>query len=112
MFSALGSPEFPATFPFFFVCVAMTNATGDAQVGLQVVDAAEVVDPDPLSVLKVTATFPDRFAVVQVVAPFQNVTFPRAGEYRVQLSVDGTLLMERRILLLPAGKATPPQEEP
>ena len=110
-FSAFGAAEFPATVPLFYVCVALTDGTGSQEVSLRVVDARQL-DPEPLHGVHRTATFPDRFVVLDTAFPFQNVTFPAPGEYRVQLTVEGELLMERRIVLIPVGDETRRPEEP
>ena len=98
-FSAFGSSEFPATVPLFYVCVALTDGTGNQRLDLRVVDARELA-PEPLHEAHAPIEFTDRFVVLDCGFPFQNVTFPTPGEYRVQLAVDGELLMERRIVLL------------
>ena len=99
-FSMFGVSGFPATVPLFFACFALTDGTGRQEVRVQVVDASQVA-AEPLGVEGVMAVFPNRFAVLETAVAFRGLTFPAAGEYRVQLVVAGELLMERRIVLMP-----------
>jgi hypothetical protein len=106
-FTTLVPQEYPATIGQIGVFVILTDGIADVAVRLQVVDATEI-DPDPLAVLDDTVTFADRFDAVELAQMFIDVTFPQPGQYRVQLLANGSLLMERRIVLdAPPASETP-----
>jgi hypothetical protein len=104
-FSAIYGREFPLTLNVLGVYASLTDARGKATLGLRLVDVDELRDPvwqqdfpvefvDPISVMEVAVNTPD-------------VVFPESGEYRLQLLIDGELIIERRIIVMPAIKDAP-----
>ena len=50
--------------------------------------------------MELSQEFTDPLAVVELLTYLEDISFPSAGEYRVQLHVDGELLIERRIEII------------
>jgi len=97
MFSCLTVRKLPAFLPQMAVYAAMTDGHGKTPVQLRIIDAAGA--NDPIIDLAFEVEFQDPFMIAEIGLQVGNVTFPTAGEYRLQATAHGELLMERRILV-------------
>lgn len=101
-FSAIGATEFPMVHPIMSVYAALTDGRGKVQMRLVLVDANE--EREPIFSMDSDVEIPDPRAVLEWNATANNLVFPAPGEYRMQLFADGTLLVERRIVILDLSK--------
>ncbi len=95
MFSRVHARGFPATHAQLCVFVALSGGHGDTDLLIRLVDSAEA--RAPIVVGKGSVRFNDPRAVANLVLQFHGLTFPKAGEYRVQLLAHGQLLREARL---------------
>ncbi len=95
MFSRVHARGFPATHAQLCVFVTLTGGHGDTDLLIRLVDSAEA--RPPIVVGKGSVRFNDPRAVANLVLQFNGLTFPVAGEYRVQLLAHGELLREARL---------------
>jgi hypothetical protein len=109
-FSAVHGHSFPLTIPLMAVYVALTDGNGRIPIKLCLVDADEQLDP--LFEAESELEFNSPLVVMEVDYHMQGLTFPTAGEYRLQLTARGEVLVERRILInqLPGGSHGQPSE--
>ena len=96
-FSAIGAKSFPAVHPLMALYVVVTDGHGKIPLRIRLVDAEEQLDP--LAQSEAEVTFEDPRVVLEIDFHMQNITFPKAGEYRFQLYAGDELMMERRIVL-------------
>ncbi|MFH0981062.1 MAG: hypothetical protein V2A79_05940 [Planctomycetota bacterium] len=118
MFSAIHSPRFPVAHPQICVYVAMTDGHGKTPITIRIVDANEA--RRPLVEGKGTVEFKDPRMIANLALQFHGLTFPEAGQYRVQIWSGSTLLREARLHLVqanlppgypgPQGPLPPPEE--
>src|SRR5262245_60821319 len=94
-FNRFGSSTFPCTLPMLGVYCALSGGRGKVQIGLRIVDTADP-NEEPLMANTGEAQFTDPRGVIEAGFNFQNVVFPQAGEYSVQLRCAGQVLAERR----------------
>ena len=95
VFSHSASPAFPFAMPQLTIYLALTAVRGRTPLQVRLVDAAEA--RPAVFVAEGLADAPDPLAVVETVWAAQNVVLPAPGEYRLQLSAGGRLLLERRL---------------
>ncbi|HEV3255726.1 MAG TPA: hypothetical protein VG013_02480 [Gemmataceae bacterium] len=96
-FSAVSGHRFPLTVPVLGVYIALTDGNGKIPIKLRLIDADEELDSLFESEVEVEFTTP--LAVHELKFMAQGITFPAAGEYRVQVTARGEHLVERRILI-------------
>ena len=96
-FSALHAFEFPAVHPALGVYLDLTNGRGQVAIRVQIVDTDQ--DNDPLAVIEQSIEFTDPRMVAEMDFIFGGVTFPRPGEYRVQVFANDQFVIERRLLV-------------
>ena len=115
MFSRIHSQGFPASHPQICIYVALTEGYGEVELEIRIVDGNE--ERPPLVAGKGRVKFQNPRAIANLALQFHGLTFPQAGEYRVQLWAAGTLLrearleihqLERRRSKPPNGPQTPP----
>jgi hypothetical protein len=94
-FSALQAIEFPAVQPTLCIYVDLTNGRGQVPVRVQIVDAVE--EREPIWMVESVVDFSDPRSVAEMDFMTGNVTFPDAGEYRVQVFAAGQFVIERRL---------------
>lgn len=104
-FSTIIGREFPLPFPHLAVYLALTDTRGLVPLRIRLVDVDEL--RDPVGDKKWEISFSDPISVVDETFTFDNVVFPEAGEYRLQLLTDGELLIERRLMVIPSEEKTP-----
>lgn len=104
-FSSIHARKFPAVHPIFAVYVAATDGHGKTPMRLQIVDANE--ERQPIARLEVEADFGDPRMTLELDLVIANLTFPAAGEYRIQLYAGNELLIERRLVLVQIPGPTP-----
>lgn len=110
MFSQIRSLRFPAAHAQLSVFVALTEGYGKTEVTLRIVDAN---DARPAIVEgKGTVDFKNPRTIANLALQFHGLTFPEAGEYRVQLYAGTSLLREARLDLLLVRPQQNPQAEP
>lgn len=93
-----GSRTFPCRLPSLCVYVVLTNGRGEMVVTVRLVDVDE--QRKPLFRMEMLASFPDPTSVVDFMFVVPGITLPEPGEYRVQASIAGQLLAERRLVLI------------
>lgn len=97
-FATIGGRSFPLQHPHMVVYVVLTNGRGRVPIKITIADVDEEREPVFQAVADVD--FTDPRAVVDMICPILGAVFPEPGEYRVALSASGTLLMERRLLVI------------
>lgn len=95
VFSHSASPTFPLVLPQLTVYMAVTAVRGRTPLQLRLVDAEE--RRPAVFVHEGVADAPDPLAVVETVWAAQQVVLPEPGDYRLQLTANGRLLLERRL---------------
>jgi hypothetical protein len=89
---------FPCRHPPMGVYCVLTEGYGKVQLALRVVEAADPAE-EPVVALTREVEFPSPRSAVQICVGVPPITFPREGEYRVQLRCAGEVVMERRLLV-------------
>ena len=97
-FTTIAAKVFPATHPVLWVYVALTDGHGKNLISLRLVDADETLDP--IFEMQQETEFKEPRVVLEMCFVVQNVVFPVAGEYRLQLHADGQHVIERRIVVM------------
>lgn len=111
MFSKVHARGFPATHPQLCVFVALTEGYGTKAITIRIVDANDA--RPPIVEGKGKVAFKDPRAIANLALQFHGLTFPEAGEYRVQLFAAGELLREARLDLVKLQRRRPrPPSEP
>jgi hypothetical protein len=101
-FTGITANAFPCIQPTMAVFISLTDGRGPTPIRLRLVDADE--EEEPLIEVETQVEFSDPRMVADMQLHFQGVSFPRAGEYRFQLSSGTTPLLERRIMVLDARR--------
>ena len=96
LFTNVWAPSFPAVHSQLAVHVEMTNGHGDYECRLGLSRADTGVD---IGSIQGPVTLADPLAVGALTLRLTNLVFPKAGEYRFELYIDGTLLTQRRIMV-------------
>jgi hypothetical protein len=94
IFSGRAVREFPSPPERFSVFAALTDAVGRGIIELRVVD---VSSEDSVFDWEDAIQFTDRFTVLNVHIELEDVTFPHAGVFAVQLFIDGEHIAESRL---------------
>ena len=97
-FQRLRYAQFPATAIPFWACATLSGGVGRGAVRLEILD---LEDLSVIFALDRTVEFSDRLTVYHVLLRVVSCTFPRARWYNSQLLVDGELLAQRRLHVLP-----------
>lgn len=108
MFSKVHTRGFPAAHPQLCVFVALTEGYGETELTIRIVDSDDA--RPPIVEGKGRVKFHNPRAIANLSLQFHGLTFPRPGEYRVQLWSDGALLREARLELILVK--TPPKPHP
>ena len=95
MFSRIHARGFPASHPQLCVYVALTEGYGETQFTIRIVDAND--ERPPIVEGKGKVRFQNPRAIANLALQFHGLTFPKPGEYRVQLYSNGELLREARL---------------
>ncbi|HEX8915416.1 MAG TPA: hypothetical protein VF796_23890 [Humisphaera sp.] len=101
LFGQTASAQFPLVVPQLSVYLAMTDVHGRTPVQVRLVDANE--ERPAVFVAEGFAEADDPLAVIETSWFAQQVVLPAPGEYRLQLSANGRLLMERRLSAVQIG---------
>jgi len=99
MFSKVHAPGFPVSHPQLSVFVALTDGNGEVELRIRLVDSND--DRPPIVEGKGKVRFADPRAIANLALAFHGLTFPKPGEYRVQLYCDDELLREARLAVIP-----------
>lgn len=113
MFSVIHTLRFPTHHPQLAVFASLTGGHGVVNLTIRIVDANE--RRPPLVQGQGQVQFHSPLAIANLALQFHGLTFPEAGEYRVQLLSDGNLLREARLRLLlarPRQEGDPQAEAP
>jgi len=106
MFSKVHAPRYPAAHPQLSVYVALTEGYGETDITIRIVDSNEA--RPPIVEGKGKVAFKDPRAIANLALQFHGLTFPQAGEYRIQLFANDQLCREARLQLIQM-KQRPPQ---
>lgn len=98
IFQGIAVKEFPAAQPHIAIYLSLTDGHGKATIKVQIVDADESMEP--LFVAENEIEFKDPRIIAEVIVGIQNLTFPAAGEYRVQVFANGKHVTERRFVVI------------
>ena len=110
MFSKIHTRGFPVVHPQLCVYVVLTEGYGETELAIRIVDANDARPPIVEGRGKVH--FKDPRAVANLALQFHGLTFPEAGQYRVQLYSGAELLREARLELIHVPMPPPkPQAE-
>ena len=107
MFSKVHAVGFPATHPQLAVFVALTDGHGRTELTIRIVDSNDA--RPPIVEGRGAVDFKNPRAIANLALQFHGLTFPVAGEYRVQLWSGAELLREARLELV---QITPPRPKP
>jgi hypothetical protein len=114
MFAAVHAPRFPVSHPQICVYVALTDGHGKTPITIRIVDANDA--RRPIVEGKGIVEFKDPRMIANLALQFHGLTFPEAGQYRVQIWSGSSLLREARLHLvqanLPPGFQRPPGPPP
>jgi hypothetical protein len=103
--SAILAPIFPYTHPALAIYLALTDGRGKMPLTLRLIDGEDA--SPPVFTAEGLLDFPDPTQVIEAGFACQRVQFPQPGEYRLQLLVNGELLLERRLLVRSFQKTGP-----
>ena len=98
IFHGLCAAQFQATVPFMSLFLVLTGGKGKIPIKINLIDAEEV--RGPVMTVDVEMDLVEPRAVGELGLGLGPIIFPEAGEYRFQVYAYGTLLMERRVLLM------------
>lgn len=110
MFSQIHARRFPAAHPQLCVFVALTEGYGKCELTLRIVDANG--SRPPIVEGKGAVDFKTPLAIANLALQFNGLTFPAAGDYRVQLFANGSLLREARLELVQVRAQAGPGAQP
>jgi len=96
LFEAVNCTEFPVTLKNFDVYANLTDGQGRMRLALIVSD---VETGDQILNHTVAIELPDPLAVAHVRFRLRDVSFPTAGQYLFELSVEGEIICHRRLNL-------------
>lgn len=108
MFSRVHARRFPCAHPQLSVFVALTDGYDEVELMIRIVDSNDV--RPPIVEGKGRVNFKDPRAIANLFLSFHGLTFPKPGEYRVQLYSNGELLREARLELVQV-KLKPPDRQ-
>ena len=94
-FTAVQSPEFPATVGKICIYLALTDARGTVPIRLSIVDVDEL--RPPIIEQSADLNFLDPITVEHTDFDLIDVIFPSPGEYRIQLFAGDEFVIERRL---------------
>lgn len=100
-FSSIAALGFPVTHPGMAVFISLTDGRGKTPLSLKLVSADEDVK---IFEAGLEVEFKDPRTVVELSTAIGNITFPRPGEYRLQLLSGNEPLMERRLVVVKAKR--------
>ncbi len=107
IFTTLHAWRFPVTHPHLCVYVALTEGRGKTPLTIRIADANDarppIVEGDGF------VDFKNPRAIANLALQFQGLTFPEAGEYRVQLNCQENPLRDARLMVV---KVDPPKHKP
>ena len=109
LFSKVHTRGFPTSHPQLCIYVVLTEGYGETEVTIRVVDADD--ERPPIVEGKGKVRFKDPRAIANLSFQFHGLTFPKPGQYRVQLYSAGELLREARLELIQVKprSAKPPE---
>jgi len=110
MFSKVHAVGFPATHPQLAVFVALTDGHGRTELTIRIVDSNDA--RPPIVEGRGGVDFKNPRAIANLALQFHGLTFPAAGEYRVQLWSGSELLREARLELVQIPPPRPVQPPP
>src|SRR5262245_19656190 len=87
----------PWNHPRLAVYIVLTEGLEEVTLRVRLIDTDE--ERDPVAEETVAVSMGDPLEEVEVTVFLTELTFPEAGEYRVQLFADGEFLRERRLLV-------------
>jgi hypothetical protein len=96
-FSVLHAIDFPAVHPALCIYLDLTNGRGQVTIKVQIVDTDEL--HEPIWAGESLVDFVDPRMVAELDFIVGGLSFPDAGEYRVQVYADNQFLVERRLLV-------------
>lgn len=96
-YSSITAPVFPWQQPALLVYMAFTDGRGKTPMTLRLVDASQ--SRPAIFESNAVMHFSDPAATSEHAFYQDNMLFPEAGEYRLQLLAGGQLLRERRLFL-------------
>ena len=105
MFSTIHAARFPVTQPQLSVHVSLTDGRGKTPITIRIVDSDDA--RPPLVEGRGQVEFKNPRAIANLAIQFHGLTFPQAGEYRVQLVSEGELLREARLAAVLVAKPPP-----
>ena len=105
-FSTINVRKFPAVHRQLAIHVALTGGHGDPNIRVVLTSVDE--DAPPLFSKEGKIEFKDPRMVAELNFGIGNITFPQAGEYRLQVFGNDELLMERRLYVFQIRPVKPP----
>ena len=96
-FNCFRFPRFPATTPSFSVYICFTNARGEYDIKLDVINLA--LDA-PIATATTHLSLKDPLSDVELALRFPHVNFPHPGRYEFRLYANGHILGQRTVNVL------------
>lgn len=96
IFETINAPKYPATHHSMTFFCELTNGHGKVDINVKLVDVQE--DDKTIAEVKSEVVFANVKQICRCILTFGGVTFPKKGEYRFQLFLNGELLGERRLV--------------
>jgi hypothetical protein len=109
-FSTINARQFPAVHRQLAVHAAMTDGHGKTMIRLTLIGPDE--SAPPLFSREGVIEFGDPRMVAELNFVIANLSFPRPGEYRLQIFGNDELLMERRLYVIGVGSQAGPSGPP
>ncbi|MBI4229278.1 MAG: hypothetical protein HY608_00425 [Planctomycetes bacterium] len=97
-FSAVTAREFPARHPEMALYAAITRAEGKMPVVIRVIKLQP--QATVMAELSATVEFKNLDAVAEFGVDLQDLVFPAPGPYSFQVATGGSVLAERRVMLV------------
>lgn len=91
--------SFPCQIAQLSAYAVIVEGRGMMSFEIRLTDAED--ERSPVYVNEVQVDFSDPLTEVELIFDMKDLTFPKPGDYRLQLCVDGKFLRERRMLLVP-----------
>ena len=96
IFETINAPVYPATHHTMTFFSELTNGHGKVDINVKLVDVQD--DDKIMAEVKSEVVFANVKQICRCILTFGGVTFPKKGEYRFQLFLNGELAGERRLV--------------
>ena len=96
IFETINAQKYPATHHSMTFFCELTNGHGKVEIDVRLVDVQD--DDKIMAEVKSEVVFANVKQICRCILTFGGVTFPKKGDYRFQLFLNGELAGERRLV--------------